>query len=474
MEKITIGMVATRRNVFSKEEAKRFKNIVKEQLAALPFEIIDIDDINEEGLLYDEKFIPAIVEKMKAANVDGMFIPHCNFGSEMLVSEVCRQIEKPVLLWAPRDDAPTADGTRTRDSQCGLFATGKVLRRFNVPYTYLNNTAADSEYFLKGFADFCAVCAAVKAFKNTRVLQIDTRPQAFWTMIVNEGELLEKFGIKTIPITLADINWRMLKVLEEKGEDYEATLERVRTKMNCCAVTEEDTEKIAALKVAMKQRAEELNCNAIAVQCWDDMQDLMGIMPCVSNGLLTEEGLPVVCETDIHGAATARMISAATLGTTIFFADLTVRHPENNNAELLWHCGNFPLSLKAEDSTAEVFKNVILPSKAPGLGGWRIKDGEITIARFDGDHGEYKLFIGEGKSVPGPKTNGTYVWFEVDNWAKWEKKLVTGPYVHHCAGAYGNVGHILKEACKYIPGLTADPATCAIDEMLEDRWIDAE
>ena len=60
---------------------------------------------------------------------------------------------------------------------------------------------------------------------------ISTRPQAFWSMIVNEGELNEKFGIKTIPITLADINWRMLKVLKEKGQDYEDTLAIVRNKM---------------------------------------------------------------------------------------------------------------------------------------------------------------------------------------------------------------------------------------------------
>ena len=36
----------------------------------------------------------------------------------------------PVLLWGPRDERPDENGVRLRDSQCGLFATGKVLRRF--------------------------------------------------------------------------------------------------------------------------------------------------------------------------------------------------------------------------------------------------------------------------------------------------------------------------------------------------------
>ena len=131
---------------------------------------------------------------------------------------------------------------------------------------------------------------------------------------------------------------------------------------------------------------------------------------------------------------------------------MTIRHPEKRECgACCGTAGNFPLSLKDENCEAVVGKNVILPSKAPGLGNWKLHDGNITVARFDGDHGEYKLLMGEGKSVPGPKTNGTYVWFEVDSWPKWEHKLVTGPYVHHCAGVYANVAHIMKEACKYIP-----------------------
>ena len=76
-------------------------------------------------------------------------------------------------------------------------------------------------------------------------------------------------------------------------------------------------------------------------------------MPCLSNALLSDEGLPVVCETDIHGAITAVMTQALTFNTEPqFFADLTVRHPEDDNAELLWHCGNFPRSLAGDQASA--------------------------------------------------------------------------------------------------------------------------
>lgn len=41
---------------------------------------------------------------------------------------------------------------RLRDTQCGLFATGKVLRRFGVPFTYLTNCRLNGQvnYVLEG------------------------------------------------------------------------------------------------------------------------------------------------------------------------------------------------------------------------------------------------------------------------------------------------------------------------------------
>ena len=60
--------------------------------------------------------------------------------------------------------------------------------------------------------------------------------------------------------------------------------------------------------------------------------------------------------------------------------------------------------------------------------------------------------------MDGPKTKGTYVWLEVKDWPKWERKLVEGPYIHHCAGIYGNYTEVLAESCKYIPGLCLELA----------------
>ncbi len=470
MEKIKLGIAPTRRFCFSKEDAHRFKDLIlKKMRADERIEVIDIEDINEEGLLYDSvEDVDKIADKFIAAKVDAVFFPHCNFGTEDTVAKVAKKVGKPVLLWGPRDEDPLEDGSRLRDTQCGLFATGKILRRFNVKFTYIPNCTLDDPIFERGFDTFLRAVSVVKAFQKIRILQIAPRPASFWTMMYNEGELLEKFGIQVFPITLKELELRTLAVEEEGGKTLEDTINQIKSIVDCTGADENAVRRTAALKIAIRSFAEEQACTAAAIQCWNALQDSLGIMPCMVNGLLTDEGLPVTCETDIHGAITSVMAYAAAMYKTApFFADLTVRHSQNNNSELLFHCGNFPPSLAKEKT--KFSRHFLFDGHKPGTHEGAIRLGDLSIIRFDGDHGEYQLFLGKAKGVSGKFTRGTYIWIEVNDWLLWEEKLVCGPYVHHCVGIHDYVIPALYEACKYIDGLSPDLADP--DEPTLKAWM---
>ncbi len=64
---------------------------------------------------------------------------------------------------------------------------------------------------------------------------------------------------------------------------------------------------------------------------------------------------------------------------------------------------------------------------------------------------------GTGHTIDGPHTQNSYVWMKVDDWPRWERQLIDGPYIHHTGAAYGRYVPVLMEACKYIPGLAPDP-----------------
>ncbi|MEI2396166.1 L-fucose/L-arabinose isomerase family protein [Paenibacillus phytohabitans] len=472
MKKLKLGYAPTRRFTFSAEDAFKYKVEIRKQIQSfgMDIDIVDLEGLNEEGLLYDDHInADQIAKRFKEEEVDAVFFPHCNFGTEDTVARVGKALGKPVLLWGPRDEAPLADGMRLRDTQCGIFATGKVLRRFNVPFTYVTNSWVKDPVFERGFTNFIAAANVVRQFKSLRILQIGPRPSSFWTMMCNEGELLERFGIEIHPITLVDIQLRSKKIAAGSSSELQEAIDYIKEKLDYSEVTEDDIRRIAALKVAMKSFARETGSSAIAIQCWSSLQDAMGIMPCLANAILTDEQIPVTCETDIHGAITSVMVQAASMNTApTFFADITVRHPENENGELLFHCGNFPVSLSVENKP-KLRKHFLFDDHAPGTLEGEIRGGGMTIARFDGDHGDYSIFLGKAKGIPGPYTRGSYVWVEVNDWPLWEEKLVKGPYVHHSVGIHANVIPAIYEACNYIPGLKADPVDPTEQEI--QRWL---
>jgi len=447
---VRLGVVPVKRGVgfTSLENCLIPKNNALKALQGLEnVELYNIDNIVEGGIATDADQVPAITDYLKSKKVDAIFIIHTDFGSEEVIAKVGKEMGLPLLLWGERDDSPTEEGIRIRDTQCGIFASAKVLRRFGVQLTYIENCYASEPAFIQGVEKFCRAASVVKTFRGMKILKIGERPSSFFSVMSNDEELLSKFGIEVTPLALgplyAEVN--KLKDSPEITEQYES----MKARINCSPLGDDKLKILAAMVVYIKNQMDKIGAVAASLECWSSMNQLFGFVPCQVIGELTGMGYPVSCEGDVCGAVTSAMLHAANFNKTpSFFADLTIRHPSNNNAELLWHCGPFPHSLIKEGEEALLDDG--------GRGQWRLKDGELTVSRFDSLEGEYSLFIGAGKTADGPKSTGTYCWLEVDDWVKWEKKLVEGPYIHHCSVIYGDYKEVLAEACKYIPGLTVD------------------
>ena len=470
--KLKLGVAPTRRVIFSIEEAARQKGLIQQKLASMGVEIVNIDGVNDEGLVFDRTHVAPALEIFRRAGGDALFIPHANFGTEDAIARLARDLGKPVLLWGPRDDAPLPDGSRVGDTQCGLFATSKILRRMGVPFSYIVNSRIEDAVFERGLRNFLGAAAAVKAFRGARIGQVSTRPAAFWTMMVNEGELLERWGVEVVPIALSDLLLAAGKIIDAAGPRLAAEVDGIRRGFETHGADEASLGKLAALKLALADWVQQNDLGAVALQCWSALQDAFGVFPCFVYGLLTDEGTPVTCETDIHGALGALMLQETTgRASAVFFADLTIRHPSDDNAELLWHCGPFPSSLAAAGCPKRLSPHYIHPQHPLGVGEWELRGGPITLVRFDGDHGRYQLFLGQARGTEGPFTRGTYLWAKVGNWPLWEERLIRGPYVHHVAGVHGHVAPMLYEACRF---LAIEPDCVEPAESEIQAWLRGE
>ena len=455
---VKLGLCPIGKFVFSHQDAVRYKGIVEKKLRGWRMEYVNIDDAVADGMVRDIAHVEPVVRHLKAHGVDGVFMPHCNFGTESAVGLIGRDLGVPVLLWGPRDDAPLPDGTRLRDSLCGLLASSKVLHKLDVPFTYIENCSIEDGQFEAGLKNFLRAMSVVTRFRHMRIGQIGQRVDFFWTTICNEGELLERFGIQIEPLDIAEVIRATKARAEKHRARYRDEVEGLRKKITIEGF--EDLRpfvNVLALRDEMLSLAREYDLSALAVKTFMSLVEELGAMVEFAMSQVSEAGVPTATECDLHGAISCALLRAASLNTEpTFLADFTVRHPEDDNGVLLWH-GDFPLALRREGTPASVGTHWILPNVPSGMCHWQLRDGDITVARFDGDRGDYRLAAGEGRTIAGPRTQNTYVWMRVNNWPRWERQLIEGPYIHHTGAVYGQYAPALMEACKYIPGLTPEP-----------------
>lgn len=459
--KVKIGLVALRRNTTDRpaktfltwssaeERGHRFVKYIEDTFTSENVQFVDTNGLGHNDLIFDDDSAAACVERFKAEKVDSIIIINCNFGNEEAAADIAKALGKPVCIWAPLDDEYYVHGMRPTDSQCGSFGLSRQMQRYHIPFTHINCCRVDSDTFKEGIDRFAKVTCMVKNFTGMRIGQVGTRPQPFFSVIWNEGELMEKFGIRIIPINFAFIKQTYDYVVENQKDEIAEVKKIFENNYKMDDLTLQYLDTMSAMVLMYKKLFADYKLDVISGECWTGFPQMFGnFCPCSVYGVLNDMGYIVSCESDMHCALTLALLSCTTFGKKRpFLGEFTVRHPENENAELLWHCGPFPLSVKAPDCEAELVNQ---------REWFRGKDGTYTVARLDHEGSNYMILPLVCHTVPGPQTHGTYIWGEFSDLNKVESRLLDGPYIHHFCEVEGDHRAEFKDFCKFVPNLTYD------------------
>ena len=287
-----------------------------------------------------------------------------------------------------------------------------------------------------------------------KIGQIGQRIDFFWSTIINEAELLERFGIQVLPIDLVD----MIRTVRKRTEanrppiagNWRSSSGGFASTTTGRRTTSSTTSRSATCCWSLAQRHD---LDGFAVQTFNSIPNELGSFLKFGLCLVADAGYPVGAGI---GPARRGQFGAARSGRrtrrAVVLPDLTIRHPKNDNAVLLWHA-DAPLRLRAAELPGQSRHALDSQGLAHRLVHFQLKDGPLTFCRFEGDGDGYRLGCGEGRTVPGPYTQEFYTWMEVDDWPTWERQLVYGPYIHHCSCVYDHFADVLEEAARYIPHL---------------------
>ena len=481
--KVKIGIAPCRRDMpgrpggrarmrmWSAEAAKEVLDVVmpyiRENFTNEHVEFVDLEGVTEDGMMWDYMQAQKLADYFTEQKIDALFIPNINFGSEEVAGKLASLLGLPTLIWAVQDEyfgeTETKDiydneyGARLLDAQCGLFAVSKILQRYHVKFTQIPTCKVTDDTFKEGFVDFLAVALMLKNFRNMRVMQIGNRPKAFTSMMFNEDELLEKFGIEVFPFTTAEAAQMIQRMQEEHKDELRPLVEEFLSYFPAGDKIDPDDpglKRCAAVLWMYRELYATTGCSAISVD-----NSMTRFLPGPHGGTMdfmmaANEGKFLAFESDLLASIMMVIASSATFGEKLpFFGEFTANHPTNPNAELIWHTAVYPPKVAGN----QTFDPYIIKSDFGFNTGFEVAPGEYTICRFDCMDGKYAMIMGNYKSVPGPFTRSHYMWGEFKDWKKFEQATIYGPYVHHMVEIEGGpeVVRRLKEFCRYT-GIFAD------------------
>lgn len=457
-ERMCFGIIIGTRAYFNSELAK---DVRKQLLRTLADEGYDYVILPEDATPTGSSSIETREDGLKCAElfrqnrdrIDGIIVSLPNFGFEIGIINAISvaDLNVPILIQACDDENDKVDLDSRRDAFCGKISVCNNLYQYGIPFTdtTLHTYSIYSELLAKDINKFAGICRVVNGLRHARVGAIGARPAGFQTVRASE-KLLQKSGITVVPVDLSEILGAARKI-----EDTDVELLKKLEEIKCYAVVpKEYNDKLvlqAKFGVAVERWIEANQIDAVAVQCWDSLEQNYGCAACVTMSMLGEKLLPAACEVDIAGAVSMYALTLAAQGQSALL-DWNNNFAEDRNKCVCTHCGNFPKSFVRNDlklGTLGVLGRTLGKVNTFGAVYGKVTKGDFTFFRISTDDtkGVIKAYLGTGEITDDPYgMDGCIAVTKVDNLQILMKHICKNGFEHHVAMVRNDVKNILNEA----------------------------
>ena len=457
-ERMCFGIIIGTRAYFNSELAK---DVRKQLLKTLADEGYDYVILPEDATPTGSSSIETREDGLKCAElfrqnrdrIDGIIVSLPNFGFEIGIINAISvaDLNVPVLVQACDDENDKVDLDSRRDAFCGKISVCNNLYQYGIPFTdtTLHTYSIYSELLAKDINKFAGICRVVNGLRHARIGAIGARPAGFQTVRASE-KLLQKSGITVVPVDLSEILGAARKI-----EDTDAELLKKLEEIKCYAAgPKEYSDKLvlqAKFGVAVERWIEANQIDAVAVQCWDSLEQNYGCAACVTMSMLGEKLLPAACEVDIAGAVSMYALTLAAQGQSALL-DWNNNFAEDRNKCVCTHCGNFPKSFVRNDlklGTLGVLGRTLGKVNTFGAVYGKVTKGDFTFFRISTDDtkGAIKAYLGTGEITDDPYgMDGCIAVTKVNNLQTLMKYICKNGFEHHVAMVRNDVKEILNEA----------------------------
>ncbi len=401
-------------------------------------------ETRDEGRLYARWL------KEQEGQYDGVIFSMPIFADENGAITALQDAGVPILMQAYPDEIGKMDFAHRRDAFCGKFSVTDVFTQYQVPFTVMKPHVVHplSEAFARNLKDFAAICRVVNGMKRFTIGCIGARTTAFKTTRFDEIGL-QKNGITVESLDLSEL---VFKVSQKADED-----EKVQNKMDTLmkytdfsGVPLEKKLVLSKISVVIDEYIEEYHMDAVALRCWNEMEQILRVCPCVLLSELNDRGIVTSCEIDLTSAISMRAMMLASEQPTAVL-DWNNNYGEEENKVILFHCGSCAQSLMTGKGTVTAHK---MFEKTDAGSGWGTNEGRIrpmktTLSNCLTVDGKIRIYASEAEFTDDPIEEAYFGCAGVCELPDMENKLLKlarGGFKHHTCVGVGHMKEILKEA----------------------------
>jgi L-fucose isomerase-like protein len=436
MSKLVVGFMVTAAEHFPYDQPRALDAQARQALAKLP-----VDLVCSDRLVVDPLSAQEAVEKFKAAGVDLLVSLVGSFTWDNMPVRVVQELNVPVLLWGV-PEPPMQGGRLEANSLVGVTMNAAAFKRMGFQYKFVYGLPDDPAAMVE-VERTVRVMAAIKRLRHTRLGVVGGRPPGFYGSTYDELRLRKALGVEVIPIEVSEILSAYDRVPQAQVEEAAGKVSQLG---RIASADGEDVQRVSRLYTAMRGLADTDHLNGIAVKCWPEMKDRF-LNPCVVNGMMTDEGVMVGCETDVHGTVTMLIHNALNQGPA-FFADL-VTFDDAENTALLWHCGAAAASFAARREAIALEKHSIGTGSATLE--FPMRPGRVTFSRLGPVEEAFRLLIVTGEAVPTKMLlRGNNLLMRTDLPVRQViEGIIERGIEHHYSLTYGDLRRDLIEFCSW-------------------------
>ncbi|MBQ6785794.1 MAG: hypothetical protein IJO82_08310 [Clostridia bacterium] len=409
-------------------------------------------ETREEGRLY-AKWL-----KEHEGEYDGVIFSMPIFADENGAVTALQDAGVPILLQAYPDELGKMDFKHRRDAYCGKFSVTDVFTQYQLPFTVLKPHVVHplTETFAQNLKDFAAICRVVNGMKRFNVGCIGARTTAFKTVRFDEITL-QKYGINVESFDLSELVFKVQN-MDDGEEAVLNKMESLEKYTDFSKVPIKNKLTLAKISCVIDEYIEEYQLDALTLRCWNEMETILRVCPCVLLSELNDRGIPASCEIDMCSALTMRAMYLASEEPTAVL-DWNNNYGDDENKVILFHCGPVAQSLMTAKGT--VTEHKMFAKGDPGSG-WGTNEGRIrafptTISNCQTKDGEIIIYASEAEFTDDPieaEYFGCAGVCEIPDLQNKLIKLARGGFKHHTSVGVGHMKEVLKEAFTTYLGYT--------------------